>query len=251
LNPKHKTPLTITAKVWNYCQLACPYCASRSNHWRWYPGLVPKKNELLDFDRLIQWVKCHTPGAVLHVSGGEPLLWDGIENAIEKVIRADIPATMTTNGLLIAKRPRLLEMPLKWIVTHHKGVNFERWHANAALIREKPHIVCRIINREKDMNADTAAQYDGFNFCFAPINGLRVMPWEPRALDLNCIASNTLHLIEPDGRVFACNNAKAGQVGHIYTMEYDRGLARGRDAQTRQCSKVCPAYQSAVLTDNL
>jgi hypothetical protein len=237
--------------VWNFCQLGCIYCASGSNRFNWTPGRIPAPGELLNFDRLIQWMHCFTPGAVVHVSGGEPLLWDGIEKAVEKLVFADIPTTITTNGLLIGKRPELLELPLKWIVTHHRGVCFDEWHRNALLIKDKPHLACRLVRNPEEITEQNAKRYNAFNFAWAPMNGLRLIEWKPRPLDLPCIASNTIHLIEPDGRVFACNNATAGQIGHIEKMTYDRALARGRDAHTKQCAKGCPAYQSAVVTDLL
>jgi MoaA/NifB/PqqE/SkfB family radical SAM enzyme len=251
LNPNHKTPLTITAKIWNFCQLSCNYCASGSNAERWKPNRQPGPKELLNVDRLIQWVHCFTPGAVLHISGGEPLLWDDIESALEKIVKADIQATVTTNGLLIAKRPRLLELPLKWLVTHHRGVDFEKWHKNAVLIREKPHLVCRLALEPENKAPKVAEKYSAFNFAFGCINGLRVLDWQPRPLDFNCVASATIHLIEPDGRVFPCNNAKTNQIGDIHGMWYDRELARSRDRQARACVRggCCAAYQSAVITD--
>jgi MoaA/NifB/PqqE/SkfB family radical SAM enzyme len=252
LNPKHKTPLTITAKVWNFCQLGCIYCASGSNRFNWTPGRIPAPGELLDFDRLIQWLHCFTPGAVVHVSGGEPLLWDGIETAVEKLVHADIPTTITTNGLLIGNRPRLLKLPLKWIVTHHRGVCFEKWHRNALLIRDKPHIACRLVRNPEEITQQNAQRYNDFNFAWAPMNGLRIIDWRPRALDFNNVASGTMHLIEPDGIVYPCS-CKAHQIGNVYAMTYDRKLAKGRDATARRCVQggLCPAYQSAVLADSL
>lgn len=247
-----KTPLTITAKVWNYCQLRCSYCVSGSSKERWKPTREPLPGEILDFERLIQWMHCYTPGAALHISGGEPLLWDGIEDAVQMVVENDIPATITTNGLLIEKRPALHDMPVKWLVTHHQGAPFEKWHRNASLIRHRPHLVCRLAKRGEALDPKIAAKYDDFNFCWSIIYGLRQIPWNPRITDLHSVASATIHLIEPNGRVFPCNCRTGGEIGNIHGMWYDRKRARQKDHSARQCVKggCCQAYQSAVLTDS-
>lgn len=245
-----KTPLTITAKVWNFCQLCCPYCVAGCNAAKWKPTRPPLPHELLDFRALVDWIQKFTPGAAVHVSGGEPLLWDGIENAVQMLIDAGIDTTITTNGLLIDKRARLLDMPLKWLVTYHRCSSFLKWRRNAALVRNRPHLACALAGHGMELTADCIKRFDGFNFAISKINGLRIIEWQPQPEDMRRIASDTIHLIEPDGRVFPCNNKKSGEIGNIGGMWYDKSLARTKDRECFQCVRGshCQAYQSAVLT---
>lgn len=245
-----KTPLTITAKVWNFCQLNCSYCVANCNRPEWKPTRPPLPHELLNFSNLVRWIKHFTPGAVVHVSGGEPLLWDGIENAVQLLIDAGIDTTITTNGLMIEKRPKLLDMPLKWLVTYHSCSDFEKWRRNAALIREKPHLICCLAGYGVEVPPAHIKRFDDFNFAISRINGLRIIDWQPQAEDMHRIASETIHLIEPDGRVFPCNNKKGVEIGNINAQTYDRELARSKNPECFQCVRGshCQAYQSAVLT---
>lgn len=255
-----KTPLTITAKLWNYCQngAGCPYCVAGSDKDRWrYRGgfetLPP--DEVLDIDRLIEWIKRFTPNCVVHVSGGEPLLRPDVEDQIEKLVNNGIPTTITTNGMMIAKRPRLLTMPLKWIVTHHECNDFDRWRYNADLIKNKPHIACRLLTGAalKASPLQLEPLYEGLNFMWGKLNGLRITPWHGRYEDRDCIATETIHLIEPNGAVHPCNASKRPPIGNIHQMVYVPEKARGLNAQCRVCVRngLCGAYQSAVLADCL
>lgn len=245
------TPLTITTKAWNYCNNNCEYCVSGSNSARWnFDGdfAAIESSERLDFDALLRWIREFTSDCRVHISGGEPLLRPDIETEVEKLVNAGIPCTITTNGMLISKRPAMLTMPLQWIVTYHPHNRFEHWIENAKLIRNKPHIVSALFSGQIPAGA-LEARYAGFNFCWAKINGLRVIPgWKPRGKDLTCAASEVFHLIEPNGLVYPCNCTSRGAIGDIYMMTYQRGMARKMDRIARMCIRagLCPAYQTAA-----
>jgi MoaA/NifB/PqqE/SkfB family radical SAM enzyme len=255
-----KTPLTITAKFWNYCQngAGCPYCVAGCGKDRWryrddFEALPP--DEVLDVDCLIAWIKRYTPNCVVHVSGGEPLLRPDVENQVEKLVNHGIPTTITTNGMMISQRPRLLTMPLKWIVTHHECNNFAEWRYNADLIRNQPHIACRLL-----FGADSVRRalqltpyYQGLNFMWAKLHSTRITDWQPNPDDLDVIASDVIHLVEPNGVVYPCNNNSKRPIGNIYTGEYCRDAARTQNAQCRECIRgnLCGAYQTAVLVYRL
>lgn len=249
-----KTPLTITAKVWNYCQNSCRYCVSSSNKKEWkyqnnFGSLPPQ--HILNFDRLRDWLLLFAPDSELHISGGEPLLRPDIETQVQKLTEAGIRITIFTNGLLIEKRPVLLSLPLKWVVTHHNCNPFALWHRNAILIRSRPHIVSHL--GDGDPDDKNKSIYDDFNFIPGQVNGLRYAPSEPCKDDLNVIASDVIHLIIPDGRIYACNSQTTFSIGNIHTMTYDKNMARLRNSRCRQCviGRACPAYQTARLTYSL
>jgi radical SAM protein with 4Fe4S-binding SPASM domain len=253
-----KTPLTITAKAWNYCTNQCGYCVSHSAsaRWRFHGRLeeIPQR-EILNFDSLVLWLQRYAPAACVHVSGGEPLLRPDIETQIAKLVVAGIPTTITTNGILIEKRPQLLDMPLKWIVTHHEANDFEIWRRNADLIREKPHIACRLITGcvTPENKHEFEYLYAGFNFMWGRLWGLRCTEWNPLQADMPHIASDVLHLIEPDGTIYPCNHSNHPSIGNINSMEYDKVPAIRQDPQCWACIRggLCQAYQSARLTQTL
>ena len=269
-----KTPLTITASAWNYCQNRCRYCASRSHRPEWtyhgnfevfapaghehstdlelrqkfgknyYDELCPdkrrflNKKDILDFDYLIKWLLKFAPGCELHVSGGECLLRPDIEEQIAKVVAAGISTTIFTNGMLIKKRPKLTAMPLKWVVAHHLPNDFTKWRENVELIAHRPIMTTRLIMSDnEDHNREKIAeQYEGLNFYWGRGNGNKCgVQMELNKADLNCVASGILHLIVPDGRVFPCNVHSTYAIGHIMAMKYKPGTAKIQDSHARQC----------------
>lgn len=282
-----KTPLTITASAWNYCQNSCNGCVSGSNKLKWkfnghfnlyappgcdhlndlqlrakwgadyYRRMCPDKTrflnkfDILEFDYLIKWLKKHAPNAQLHISGGEPLLRPDIEDQIQKVIDAGINTTIFTNGLLIAKRPRLLSMPLAWMVAHHTPNDFVEWRRNVDLVRNRPLLTTRVLRtkEEIDNKDEIAIQYDGLNFVWSRFNGLKEIPFETPTADRPCVASAVLHLIVPDGRVFPCNLETTAPIGHILTGDYWPERGRRQDTMAQQCviGGNCGAYQSARI----
>jgi len=214
------------------------------------------KKDVLDFDFLIRWILKYVPGCELHVSGGECLLRPDIEEQIAKLVEAGINTTIFTNGLLIHKRPRLHDMPLKWVVAHHMPNPFEKWLHNVKLIAHRPLITTRLLwtpHERKNRDA-IAAQYKGLNFYWGRGNGNKEAPkMEVNADDLNHVASAVLHLIVPDGRVFPCNVHSKRPIGHTVLMEYDPRLAKSQDCHANQCIKSdnCSAYQTARMVHAL
>lgn len=191
----------------------------------------------------------------MHLSGGEPLLRPDIETQVEKIVSAGIAATITTNGMLISKRRRLLKMPLKWIVTHHECNDFEKWRFNADLIKKRPHIACRLLYGAASPCSAPQLEplYKGLNFMWSRLHGLRLTDWKPVFDDLSCIASDVIHLIEPSGHVYPCNNNSKSPIGNINTMEYDKRRAFKSNGGCAECIKggMCGAYQTAVLSNGL
>jgi hypothetical protein len=243
----------------------------------YYRKMCPDKNrflnkkDVLNFAALETWIYRNCilnlfPEKIeLHISGGEPLLRPDIEDRIQQLLTLNdelivetghhLRITIFTNGLLISKRPRLLDMPLKWVVAHHMPNSLDKWLKNARLVANRPHMACRILLHPNEVAQKEQLQekYCDLHFHWIRGNGLRQEVWEYNADDLDCIASRVIHLIVPDGRVFPCNVVDTAPIGHIHRMTYSPELAAMQDAHAKQCVTAgsCPAYQSAVLVSNL
>lgn len=293
------TPLTITVSVWNYCQNACHYCVAGSNlpKWsppdtfevwkppggehlndlqlqkrfgRWYFSECPDRDRylnphnVLEVPYLLYWLQRHTPHAVVHLSGGEPLLRPDIVAFTAELVRAGFEVTIFTNGLLIPARAELLDMPLKWVVTHHEPQPLADFLECIEPIRRRPHQITRVIDAGAGAGgelhelgaelAELGADYRGFNFVPRWKNEPRRKTWfKPRPGDVERIGSDVLHLITPDGRVFPCNSMFWDPIGHIYSGEYHRKDVDMVNVTCAYCVELnrCGAYQSAVEVDKL
>lgn len=286
------TPLTITVSPWNYCQNNCHYCVSKSNtpRWKWNgsfelfspPGdeqlndvqlrqkhgfhyydmmcedkaRYMNKWEVLEFPYLVHWLKTHTPGAEIHLAGGEPLLRPDIETGVESLVNAGFNVTLVTNGILIPKRRRLHQLPIKWLVNHHAAQTTPKFLESIESIRNQKHLITRIIvgNHVLRNRGRLEKAYKGFNFmwrgCNAPARGI---DFKPLPVDVGRIASQVLHFIHHDGRVFPCNSLSFGEIGHVYLGTYEPEKAAAADRHSIKCVNAnhCGAYHSAVLMNAL
>lgn len=209
-------------------------------------------SHLLDFEALVKWHSRFVPAAHIHVSGGEPLDRPDIEEQIKKLVDAGITVTVFTNGMSISTRKKLLDMPLRWHVTHHGQNDINHWIDNVSIIKKKPHIATRVIYRCTDAEmaiAEHVYRSAGLNFFWQRLNGLKIAEIEPPASSV--IASQAIHLIRPSGNIYPCNDAKRPPIGNILTCSYDPGMARDADRTAFACGCACAAYQTALMCARL
>lgn len=213
--------------------------------------------DILDFDVLIEWLLKFKPGAAVHLSGGEPLLRPDIEDQTEKLLNAGFDVSILTNGQAIHKRPRLLDMPVKWLAAYHQdSISLVRFIAQIEPLRTRKHLivsVCATVEHAKAIPQMQTA-FTGFNF---------QLRWNKNAQrntapllqpgDLDTVASQQIHLITPNGAVYPCNSCKYGFIGDIYTGDYDLEKAQLVDPYVSGCVKNngCQAYQTAVIMNGL
>jgi organic radical activating enzyme len=255
---------TVTANIWMRCQNACPYCVAhvqdRSSD-RFDDGR--DFGEVLDVFALLRWLDRFRPPARLHISGGEPLLFDGIEDWIETAVKAGRKITILTNGQLIHKRPRLHNLPINWIVTYHKLTNIDpdEYAKNLECIKNKNVEIRTIIQRE---DYDTEAEYvdelkstfEGFLFRprYASFENKTARIWEiPKLEECDYIASRTLTLIENNGKVYPCNSKHIGPIGDVYAMTCDEFLSAKCDSASKICAErqQCGALNTAIWEQHL
>lgn len=92
--------------VTDRCNFRCSYCMPAHLFGQNYPFIPP--DELLSFDEITRLAKVLIQLGVskIRLTGGEPLVRKNIEHLITRLVAIDgiDEVTMTTNGLLLAKR---------------------------------------------------------------------------------------------------------------------------------------------------
>lgn len=290
------TPTTITVILWNYCQNRCSYCVSESNKDEWKlkgktkvwkpdgeeclnffqladkygidfhdrmcpePDQYLKAKDVIEYKYAIEWIKKYRPDAHVHLSGGEPLLRPDIEDIVAAFSK-EFPTTIITNGQLIHKYPRLLDMNIKWLVSYHRGqVNINDFLVQIELIKNKPHLITCVVNDMTSDNSIEKSAFSSFNFEYKlnsknKINKDFVYDKE----DLKDIASRRIMLIQPNGPVNGCNKMHRGPAdrykseSNVYTMECDEKHLEINNERATRCvmNNRCSAYQTAVKVYNL
>lgn len=291
-----KTPTTITVITWNYCQNSCEYCVSHSNNSEWKlkgkkevwkpvgeehlnfyqladkygidfhdrmcpePDRYLKAKDVLEYKYAIDWIKKYRPGAHVHISGGEPLLRPDIEDMAEAFSK-EFETTIVTNGQLISKRPRLLELPIKWLVTwHREQCSLVEFVSQINLIKDKRHLINTIVDTEFEYKACKVSGFEGFNFKPKLNTNKKInknFQFNPE--DLQDIASHRIILIQPNGPINGCNKTHHGpkdrykSESNVYTMTCDEDDLALNNERAMNCvlNNRCSAYQTAVEISKL
>lgn len=82
---------TICVRILRRCNLSCMHC---------WAGSSPLSSDILDVDRILKFVDEIRPLGLKHVSlsGGEPLLYKGLYELLDKLLARGLYLTLTTNG---------------------------------------------------------------------------------------------------------------------------------------------------------
>jgi organic radical activating enzyme len=280
----------ITVSVWNYCNNNCKYCVAESNKDEWqyksnfetfspnlpsdddkndlqlrvkygenyYHKMCPdfrrylNKKDVLDYRFLVHWLTKNKPGAIVYLSGGEPLLRPDIVEGTKMLLQSGFKVVMMTNGMLIPKHPELLELPIAWIIAHHQQNPIDKWLKAVEPIKWRPHIATAVqFGDTYDNPQKYEPAYKGFNFfwrrCRGGFIGMKLSG------PTTNVATDFMNLINPDGRVWPCNSQAFGTIGHIYTGEYNPENGAAANEHVKQCVKAshCGAYQTALMIENL
>lgn len=253
----------VTANVWNRCQNRCRYCVScapNRHRDQYYDGR--DFGEVLDVHALIRWLDRYRPTSRVHVSGGEPLLFGGIEAWVGALLDAGRDVTILTNGQAFPMRPGLHAAPVGWIVTYHvsAGIPIVPWASGLTPLRGRARVSVRVLMRgrgDRERLPGILKALSGFSVSprwvddekrscrdFGGVPEVDAAP--PR------VASEYLTLIENDGRVYPCNTKLRGAVGSIYDMTFDAGAAAVLDDRAEQCySRLgCGACNTEKLTQD-
>jgi len=252
--------LTITISLGNYCQNHCRYCVSGSGSRRWDPPVnwsTVSVEDKLDVSALDRWLSKFTPECRIHLSGGEPLCRPDVEDAVELLARRH-RIVVYTNGKLILERPRLIDLPIGWLVTWHSSqVSLGEFVRQVEALRGKPVVVRSVLVKQEDRRRLEAlkAALPWVEHVHGQWNLDPRKSWpdfKPVEADLDRIASEVVHLIVPwgGGAVFACNvPTDDHRIGSVHEQWYRPGLASEADAHAHKCAAQsgCSAYCDAVM----
>ena len=229
--------LTVTAVVTNKCNFRCLNCVAG----------CPSDGPEIDFDSMLNWLDKYAKGCCLHISGGEPLLVDGIFEKIKKCIDAGHDVSLFTNGSMIAHNMEMLKLPIKWHITHHaEGMSLGDFLHCIGSVKNKKHVVCRLRHGDNALNKknETEAKYGDFNFKWiVPYNGY--FGYDCKSKVDVC---NKILMIGIDGKVYPCSTVKKGEIGNIYDMTFN---TEHTDNFTCGSGSTCQALQSAEIMRNI
>ena len=97
----------LRVSVTERCNFRCQYCMPEKP-FSWVP-----KEELLSYEDLFEFIKVGIDRGIkkVRITGGEPLLREGLENFIEMIAtyKDDIDLALTTNGFLLDKAAQKLK----------------------------------------------------------------------------------------------------------------------------------------------
>ncbi len=102
--PLHDLRISVTDR----CNFRCTYCMPRDVFGSDY-NFLPQ-GELLTFEEITRVARAFVDAGVtkIRLTGGEPLLRKNLERLVEMLARLPVDLTLTTNGVLLARKARAL-----------------------------------------------------------------------------------------------------------------------------------------------
>lgn len=236
---------TLTYFLTKRCNMPtpCRYCRAGC-------GAVEQDIETeLDFDAAINWTCKFTPGANVHLSGGEPLIYDGLHQGILKCIAAGLHVSLFTNGLALQENTELFDLPISFHVAHHfeSGVSYEKFFECVEGLPIDKTVFVRVFTgkdalenkescEEKYRHNSIKIQWINQNGTYHHFDG-----------DGGDNASESIALIGQDGIVYRCSDPRCGAIGNVYDMTFEGwpigGCPRGLK------SNKCNAFLSAQMME--
>lgn len=243
----------VTANVWNICQNSCEYCVSHAPDRSRDPNDDGRDySEVLDVHALILWLDEFRPTARVHVSGGEPLLYDGIEDWIFALLDAGRKVTILTNGQAFHSRKRLHNAPINWIVTYHLGCgqSIASWASGLAGLDPARSYIKTIITEETQLENELVTLREALSeFDVRPsvVGGPRdtARMWGLRGYEDISGVGELLALVESDGAVYGCNCKALGAIGNLYSLTCESAARVNARADVCAQTMSCGAFLTA------
>lgn len=205
----------------------------------------------LDVGAAIEWTKKYAPLAHVHVTGGEPFAIDGMVESIRKIINAGFKVSVFTNGSLLRKfeNDGVYYLPVSWQITHHyQRISTSEFFRNIEPLKNKPHVVCRIIGKGKHRCESIERMYDGYNFKW--INdreGFADYSIETKWDNHPC---SEMILLGIKNEVFPCSSPFR-VIGNVVDMTFDEKAASELSCVSDKYPHDCQACQSAEILEQL
>lgn len=231
----------IDISLLNSCNFHCNYCISKSLHAEEAPsGRYEIKGAAIDPDPLISYIKTHFNGAIVQLSGGEPLTYLALSYVVKELIDSNT-VIINTNGALIKNVPVLYNYPIYWRVSAHP----EQREINILYEDIKPlldngcNILINYVLHPRHTRNSASYALDIIDY----MEKMKV-PFEVTGFEGNYLGVDYRHFnqcydglvtelpkivpvefvsIQADGRVYGCHSYGNGHnsIGNIYTNAFN------------------------------
>lgn len=239
-------PTTITAFVTKRCNLRCKYCIA---------GCGDHDADILtepELGNIVDWLDQFTPGADVHITGGEPLLRD-IRWFVDALHKNGHRVSVFTNGLQLKNNLWLLDYPIAFHVTHHpgSGVSYDLFFKSISKIPKDRIIVARLYDGREAFNEKSECEkaYQEHGYKLHWMNRCGIYHNYGKSVTEN--PERTIALIGQNGDVYRCSNPKKGVLGNIYDMTF-QGWPDERvcNLPGRSCNALLSAKLLGGVHDN-
>jgi 7-carboxy-7-deazaguanine synthase len=128
------------------CNLRCHYCDARYTY--------EEAHAIMTLDTILSFVDGY-PGAMVEITGGEPLLQEGVYELMERLVEKHHRVLLETNGSVVIDKVPAEVVVIMDIKTHGSGSLGSFAHENMGLAKDRNHnrqgsceIKCVLTDRE-------------------------------------------------------------------------------------------------------
>ena len=257
----------VDVSLLNSCNFHCSYCISKSLHAEESPaGRYEIKGCAIDPDPLIDYIRKHFNGAIIQLSGGEPLTYLPITYVVKELLDTNT-IIINTNGALIKNLPKLYELPINWRVSvHPEQREIEALYIDIdPLVKTNNNILLNYVLHPRHMKDDASYAFNiitymeskkipfeitGFEGTYKDKEFRHFDPaYDGITTELPRIIPVEFTSIEADGRVYGCHASGGGghnSIGNIYTDTLNIDSTCTHNCFGPEFRSWCPSITSVI-----
>ena len=239
---------TITLCVSGCCNLRCRYCVAD----------IPKNQDFetqFDFAAARSWLDVHRKNCNVHLSGGEPLMVDGLAGHVQDLLDDGHDVTIFTNTTLLANHPELHSMPINWQCSHHyeSGISYDQFFENIAPLPKDRVLTVRLFwgNDAERNTAEVERRYTDAGYQFRWLDFKGGYRGYVSKNDFGKNPNKHFLMIGLHGDVHNCSNPNFGTIGHTANLFIDESNFETFECRRSSGIGNCQACQSADIFTEL
>lgn len=245
----------------NICNFSCDYCKSEASHIRDIRGKGwDFAGAIVDFAPWLKFVREHLHGYILLVTGGEPLIVQGIAQFVNDLSETNHVIVTTNGSSLGAVYPRI-NPNVKFRISLHPEQRTPAPFLNSIQHLEKSNILVNYVLHPRHIECGKYFEYisllsssripfevtnfdgmykgEAFHNLHPIYEGL-ITPREPMADSLEIV------VVWPDGRIYSCHgkHTEDGCIGSIHMGDFDKKKTCSHRCRFVDMTSLCPMFDA-------
>lgn len=260
---------SVDISLLNSCNFSCDYCVSSAYSVRCNnesANTYDISGPVLDYGKLVSYVRTHLDGWILHLTGGEPFTLPGLEYLVRDLVKTN-KVVIATNGSLLSNHKSILDLPKDQLFIrmslHPDQRELEQFDLDIQpLIESGTKYVINYMLHPRHLKSGKFMDYIGhlmlnkYNYEVTTFQGTYLgkyfHPSDPVYNDVReffTVVDEPMEMltVKPNGLVYSCHGTSSGTpIGDVYASTLDMSKACKMKCYAEACGGIsfCQTYDA-------